>query len=152
MKKFPLVVIVNVYLIGTCMCLQDVDDPQDVGNQDIGRTYSSSNIAPFPPHPDYVGESASAHQQEEEDPNEDPETKWQEVRKKLSFRPVDHSFFKTKMKPGKHNPTLPYAPTQPFTDLEYALNQVRRAVYKVSPSRRLANDAYKKFNVAVKVS
>jgi hypothetical protein len=117
---------------------------------DINYPTENSKIAPFPPHPDYVGNSANADKddEDEEDQN-DPEVKWKKMRKKLSLRPVDHSLFKTN---GKHVATLPYAPTQPFTDLQYAINQVRMAVYKISPSRRLANDAFKKFNVAVKVS
>lgn len=110
-------------------------------------TTQHPKIAPYPPHPDYVGNSANPDS-DEEDEEDDPETKWKKMRKKLSLRPVDHNFFKAG---GKHTATLPYAPTQPFTDLQHAINQVRRAVYKVSPSRRLANEAFKQFNVAVKV-
>lgn len=112
-------------------------------------TTQRSKVAPYPPHPDYVGDSANADKEDYDEDKDDPEVKWKKMRKQLSLRPVDQNLFKTD---GKHTPTLPYAPTQPFTDLQYALDQVRRAVYKISPSRRLANDAFKKFNVAVKVS
>lgn len=85
---------------------------------------TKSNIAPYPPHRDYLpvpGYNPSIHganQEEEEDVVETLKKK----KKKLRIKPVDHEFFKTD---GKHKATLPYKPTEPFLELSRAINDVR---------------------------
>ena len=108
------------------------------------------NQVPLPPHPYYRGESANPNSNNNDDDEEDdPETQWEKLREKIRLKPVNHHMFKTD---GKHIPTLPYAPTQPLYELQYGIDQIRRAVHKINPMAGLANDVFKKFNIAVKVS
>lgn len=103
--------------------------------------------APLPPHP-YYRDLPSPSSTEDDDDKKDPETEWKKMREKLRLKPVNHNMFKTS---GKHVPTLPYAPTQPFYELQHGIDQIRRAVHKMHPMAGLANDVFKKFNMAVKV-
>lgn len=127
--------------------------------QDFGNTINlvvpqspdpvSPNEAPLPPHP-YYRDLPSPHDiVNEDDDDKSPESEWKKIREKIRLKPVNHNMFKTN---GKHVPTLPYAPTQPFYEIQYGIDQIRRAVHKMHPMAGLANDVFKKFNMAVKVS
>ena len=103
--------------------------------------------APLPPHPYYA--TLSSHDVDDGHEDDSPENEWAKVRDKIRLKPINHQMFKTN---GRHVPTLPYAPTQPFVELQYGIDQIRRAVHKINPMAGLANDVFKKFNIAVKVN
>lgn len=140
--------------------VDDDEDVTDIGTdqlqdrQDYGHTVNLivpqspdpvlQHEAPLPPHP-YYRDLPPPHQDDEKT----PESEWEKVREKLRLKPVNHQMFKTN---GKHVATLPYAPTQPFYEIQYGIDQIRRAVHKMHPMAGLANDVFKKFNMAVKVS
>lgn len=111
------------------------------------RTVYPKPIAPYPPHRDYVDHD-SVHPPEDIPAKEKDKETLKKYKKYLKFKPVDHDMFKTN---GKNVATLPYAPTQPFTDLQYAIDSVRRAVLKVNPMKAKANQAFKSFNKEIKV-
>lgn len=136
---------------GTEVSSDQLEDRQDYGHAvSIVVPQSpdpvSPDHAPLPPHP-YYRDLPSPHYHEDDDKS--PESEWQKVKEKIRLKPVNHQMFKNK---GKHVPTLPYAPTQPFYELQYGIDQIRRAVHKMHPMAGLANDVFKKFNMAVKVS
>lgn len=121
---------------------------EEEGGSAINISPRPKLLAPYPPHPAYIDEG-SINPPVEASGDEKNEKLLEKYKKYLSFKPVDHNMFKTD---GKHVATLPYAPTQPFTDLQYAIDQVRRAVLKVNPMKAMANEAYKSFTKEIKVS
>ena len=83
----------------------------------------------LPPHP-YYRDLPSPHHELLID-EKTPESEWEKVKEKIRLKPVNHQMFKTN---GKHVPTLPYAPpTQPFYEIQYGIDQIRRAVHKMHP-------------------
>lgn len=127
----------------------------DQGHNDYRHSYHHAKEAPLPPHPDYVGQAGKYTDHDDEplhgilEEDDKVEKDWKEMKKKLRIKPINHDIFKTD---GGHKATIPYKPTQPFYELQYAIDQLRRAVYKINPTKALANEAFKKFNNAVKVS
>lgn len=110
---------------------------------------SKANIAPYPPHRDYL--PVPGYDPKVQDANSDAEEDVVETlkkkKKKLRIKPVNHEFFKSS---GKHKATLPYKPTEPFLELSRAINDVRKAVLKIKPMKRLANQAFNQFTIGVK--